>query len=147
MTHTPQKRRITRYQELARKAESLVLAIRKASKWEELTVPTIEVERVLNGLRIAFLAIFIFGTVAHAGDTRESVTPPMTTIAGALALGSLGEILATDMKRRKGDTSSARDHRGRAIWMSEAAVGFALCGWWTATYYDHRFGLQTRIEF
>jgi hypothetical protein len=50
MTHEPQKRRITRYQELARKAEFLVLAIRKASKWEELTVPTIELERALYGL-------------------------------------------------------------------------------------------------
>jgi len=147
MTHAPLKQRITKYQELARKSEMLLLAIRKAVRLADLTVPAIEVERILNGLRMVFISLFIFSASAHAEDKRESVTPPATAIGGALALGSLGSAIVAGTKRQYGNTKSARAYRSKAIYMSEAAVGFIILGWWTATYYDHRFGIQTKVEF
>lgn len=78
----------------------------------------------------------------------EWITPPETSIGGALAVGSIVMVFAADLKRRTSDhTASSSRLRHTAINMAYASIGFISLGWLSASYYEKRFSLQTKIQF
>src|SRR5688572_27186392 len=77
----------------------------------------------------------------------EYVSPPETQIGGVLAISALTMTIVADAKKRMGNTKKARNARHIAINLGYASLGFLSLGVLSATYYEKRFGLQTKIQF